>query len=161
MKRDSDMLGNILMINALRRISLKVLRPCLFISYLILSVTWPGIGAQAETAAVPMKYLALDADMSGNTKDAGKSLKRGIELALKEINEAGGVNGVKLGLKIFDHRANPARGIYNIEQIAKDEDILAIIGGVHTPVALEELPNIHKFKIPYLGGVGGRNANSG
>ncbi|MBL4588741.1 MAG: ABC transporter substrate-binding protein [Alphaproteobacteria bacterium] len=89
--------------------------------------------------------------MSGNTKEAGKALQRGIELALKEINDAGGINGVPLGLKIFDHRANPARGVYNIQKIAEDKDILAVIGGVHTPVALEQLPNIHKFKVPHLG----------
>lgn len=28
---------------------------------------------------------------------------------------------------------------------------MAIIGGVHTPVALEQLPKIHELKIPYLG----------
>ncbi len=149
-KGANDMFRNILIINALRGETVKALRSYILIVCLILSITW-GIGAHAETADAPMKYLALDADMSGNTKDAGKSLKRGIELALKEINDAGGVNGTQLGLKIFDHRANPARGIYNIEQIAKDEDILAIIGGVHTPVALEQLPKIHELKIPYLG----------
>ena len=101
--------------------------------------------------AEEIKYLALDADMSGNTKQAGLSLKRGIELAIKDINDAGGINGVKLKLKVFDHRANPARGIYNIKQIAKDESILAVIGGVHTPVALEQLSTIHELRIPYLG----------
>lgn len=121
----------------------------IFVMCLILSVAGM-VSARAEDAR-PMKYLALDADMSGNTKQAGEALRRGIVLAIEDINEAGGVNGVALGLKIFDHRANPARGIYNIEQIAKDEDILAIIGGVHTPVALEQLPNIHAYEIPYLG----------
>ncbi len=114
----------------------------------IFGVVW---GSRAYSNDIDMKYLALDADMSGNTKDAGLSLKRGIELALKEINENGGVNGVQIGLKIFDHRANPARGIHNIEQIHHDENILAIIGGVHTPVALEQLPKIHEYEIPYLG----------
>lgn len=144
------MFRNILMINTLRRISIEMLRSYVFILCLILSFLWIP-SAQADAASAPIKYLALDADMSGNTKDAGKSLKRGIELALKEINGSGGINGIKLGLKIFDHRANPARGIFNIEQIAKDKDILAIIGGVHTPVALEQLPKIHEHKIPYLG----------
>lgn len=145
-----DMFRNVYIINML-------IRSCVWgawfftvILCLILSLVWIP-GAHAEVTDAPMKYLALDADMSGNTKDAGKSLKRGIELALKEINAAGGVNGTMLELKIFDHRANPARGIYNIEQIAGDEDILAIIGGVHTPVALEQLAKIHELKIPYLG----------
>lgn len=144
------MFKNILMIKMLREKSTSWILSCALIVCLILSVGWSA-GAQADIGDIPMKYLALDADMSGNTKDAGESLKRGIELALKEINDAGGVNGVKLGLKVFDHRANPARGIYNLEQIAKDEDILAVVGGVHTPVALEQLPKIHELKVPYLG----------
>lgn len=121
-----------------------------FSFFLIMSLVL-SVFSQNAIADVNMKYLALDADMSGNTSDAGLSLKRGIELALDEINAAGGVHGVKLGLKVFDHRANPARGIYNVEQIAKDDSILAIVGGVHTPVALEQLPKIHEHKIPYLG----------
>lgn len=128
----------------------KLLNCNFLILTLILSVSFVLQFSQAY-ANPPMKYLALDADMSGNTKEAGTSLKRGITLAIKEINESGGINGVKLGLKVFDHRANPARGIYNIHQIASDPDILAIIGGVHTPVALEQLPTIHQYKIPYLG----------
>lgn len=123
-----------------------------FVFTLILSLILINRVAFSEGIILaPVKYIALDADMSGNTKEAGRAIQRGIDLALKEINEAGGVNGVTLGLKIFDHRANPARGVYNIEKIAADDDILAIVGGVHTPVALEELANIHKFKIPYLG----------
>ena len=142
------MLKKLFIINYLIKNSMVMVLSCAFIFCLVWSVS---LVAEAEETNAPIKYLALDADMSGNTKDAGKSLKRGIELAIKEINKDGGVNGVKLGLKIFDHRANPARGIYNIEKIAENEDILAIIGGVHTPVALEQLPKIHEYKIPYLG----------
>ena len=102
-------------------------------------------------AAQETRYLALDADLSGNTRAAGQALKRGIEMALTDINRAGGVDGVSLGLKLFDQRGNPARGIKNIEDIADDDTIIGIIGGVHTPVALAQLPTIHAKKIPYLG----------
>ena len=116
-----------------------------------LTLTLIILCAGSSQADENMKYIALDADLSGNTKAAGTALKRGIELAIQEINEKGGVLGAPLGLKTFDHRANPARGVYNIDRIAEDEDILAIIGGVHTPVALEQLEKIHQHKIPYLG----------
>ncbi|WP_343563427.1 ABC transporter substrate-binding protein [Kiloniella sp. b19] len=109
----------------------------------------PATAQDQQTDAI--RYLALDADLSGNTREAGQTLQRGIEMALNEINANGGVLGAELRLKLFDHRANPARGIYNVETIAKDEDVLAIIGGVHTPVALAQLPAIHENRIPYLG----------
>jgi len=111
----------------------------------------PGILYAETTPSQDVTYIALDADMSGNTKEAGQALKRGIELAIADINANGGINGAKLGLKVFDHRANPARGVYNVKTIAKDDSIVAIIGGVHTPVALEQLPAIHNHKLPYLG----------
>ena len=49
-----------------------------------------------------------------------------------------------------DHRGIPARGIDNLSDFAKLENLLAVFGGVHTPVALAELPMIHKHKIIYL-----------
>lgn len=114
---------------------------------LIMLLSW----SHSSLASDNKKYIALDADMSGNTQEAGLAIQRGIELALEEINAKGGVNGAEIGLKLFDHRGNPARGIHNIDIIAQDDDILAILGGVHTPVAIQQLPKIHEHKIPYLG----------
>jgi len=78
------------------------------------------------------------------------AIKRGALIAIDEINQRGGVLGRKLKLRITDHRGNPARGVDNVEDLVTDPDVLGVIGGVHTHVALRELPVIHRHGVPYL-----------
>ncbi|MBU3020897.1 ABC transporter substrate-binding protein [Aestuariibacter sp. A3R04] len=94
--------------------------------------------------------IALDADMSAVAVDGGVAIARGAKLAIDEINEAGGILGQPLELVTFDHRGNPARGISNIKQIAAMKGVLAVLGGVHTPVALAELDAIHGADLIYV-----------
>jgi branched-chain amino acid transport system substrate-binding protein len=100
--------------------------------------------------AQPPLYIGLDADMSAVAKEGGIAIQRGAIIAIKQINKAGGVLNRPLELITKDHRGNPARGIANIKAFSKMPDLVAVLGGVHTPVALKELPIIHEHKIIYL-----------
>ena len=59
-------------------------------------------------------FVGLNADMSSGSAQAGEAIKRGLLIAIKEINDNGGVLGRPLELKVFDHRGNPARGKRNM-----------------------------------------------
>ncbi|MGI9505269.1 MAG: ABC transporter substrate-binding protein [Geminicoccaceae bacterium] len=100
-------------------------------------------------ASTPI-IIGLDADMSSVAAQGGEAIRRGALIAIDELNERGGILGRKLTLSVRDHRGNPARGIDNIDDFAKDPNVVAVLGGVHTPVALRELKMIHRHGIPYL-----------
>ncbi|WP_255439136.1 ABC transporter substrate-binding protein [Aestuariibacter sp. GS-14] len=106
--------------------------------------------AKLVIASQPI-VIGLDADMSSVAVEGGQAIKRGALLAIDEINARGGILNRQVVLEISDHRGNPARGIKNIEAYAKNPNLLAVLGGVHTPVALAELPYIHKHQLIYLG----------
>ena len=95
--------------------------------------------------------IGMDADMSAVAIQGGLAIQRGAELAIDEINQNGGVLGRPLKLIIKDHRGNPARGVGNIKSFAAMEDVVAVLGGVHTPVAMHELPTLHENEMIYLG----------
>jgi len=95
-------------------------------------------------------YIGLDADMSAVAKEGGIAIQRGALIAIEEINKAGGILNRPLELVTKDHRGNPARGIANIKAFSKQPDLVAVLGGVHTPVALKELPILHENKMIYL-----------
>ncbi len=101
-------------------------------------------------AAEPPILVGLDADLSSGSARSGVSIQRGIELAMDEINEQGGVLGRPLQLVVRDHRGNPARGVDNINSFADIEGLVAVVGGLHTPVVLRELKPIHQHQIPFL-----------
>ena len=95
--------------------------------------------------------IGLDADISASAKSGGIAISQGAQLAIDEINRSGGLLGTTLKLVVKDHRGNPARGINNIEEFAELPNLAAVVGGVHTPVALAELSTIHEKNIIYLG----------
>lgn len=94
--------------------------------------------------------IGLDADLSAVAKEGGIAIQRGASLAIDEINATGGILGKQLQLVVKDHKGNPARGIHNLKKFSEDSDVVAILGGVHTPVVMQELELIHQQKIPFL-----------
>lgn len=106
--------------------------------------------AQTASAAEPI-IIGLDADMSSASALSGEAIRRGAEIAIDEVNRRGGVLGRNLELKVLDHRGNPARGKDNIEELGTTDNVVAVIGGIHTPVALAELDLIHENELIYLG----------
>ena len=114
---------------------------------LIIAVMTSGLSASEIKPVI----IGLDADMSAGAARGGSAIQRGAEIAIDEINSRGGVLGRPLQLVIKDHRGNPARGLDNIKAFAAMDDIVAVLGGVHTPVAMHELKAIHQQQIIYLG----------
>lgn len=104
----------------------------------------------AEREFKPL-VVGLDADMSSGSAESGIAIKRGIELAVERINDRGGVLGRPLSLVVRDHQGNPSRGMDNIREFAAMDGVIAVVGGLHTPVALAELPLIHEHRMIYLG----------
>ena len=107
------------------------------------------VDAAANTQDARPIRIGLDADMT--VLQAGEAIRRGIVLAIDEINAAGGALGRPLELVVRDNRGNPARGVDNIEELARIDDLVAVVGGLLTPVALAELEAIHRNRVLYLG----------
>jgi branched-chain amino acid transport system substrate-binding protein len=115
---------------------------------LLITAILPYSAMAAEPNVI---IVGLDADMSAGAANGGLAIQRGAEIAIDEINSRGGVLGRSLRLVIKDHRGNPARGLDNIETFARTDNLVAVLGGVHTPVALHELELIHQKQLIYLG----------
>ena len=106
---------------------------------------------QAADKVISPILIGLDADLSAGVALGGEAIRRGAVIAIDEINSAGGLLGRSLKLVVRDHRGNPDRGVDNINDFAKMADLVAVMGGVHTPVAMAELEVIHDHDLIYLG----------
>ncbi len=122
-------------------------RAVAFLAIFLFASLAPGGAARAQSSVL----IGLDADMSSASAEAGEAIRRGVLLAMEEINAAGGLLGRPLELVVRDHRGNPARGRDNMLEFSGMPDLLAVVGGLHTPVALQELQIIHERRIIYLG----------
>jgi branched-chain amino acid transport system substrate-binding protein len=65
---------------------------------------------------------------SGPFTSTGLSSEVAVDLAVREINATGGVNGKKLRVVKFDTGGKPEQAVVAIRRFARDENALAIIG---------------------------------
>jgi branched-chain amino acid transport system substrate-binding protein len=102
-----------------------------------MSPTLPALRRLAPIAAAGLLALALPAqaqikvailqELSGAGATAGTNAKNGALLAIKEINEAGGILGKKIEATVADTQSNPgvAKGL---AAKAADDGVVAVIG---------------------------------
>src|SRR3984893_8702827 len=112
----------------------------------LLSVALAAAGPALAPSKEPVK-IGLSAAVSGGSAASGEAIKRGLQIAIDEINAKGGVlGGRKLELVVRDDEGNPQKGV-TIER----EKVVAVFGGLHTTVALAQVPVWHELKTPYMG----------
>ena len=99
----------------------------------------------------PVK-IGLAAAVSGGSAASGEAIKRGIQIAMDEVNAKGGVlGGRKLELVIRDDEGNPAKGVTIARELIEREKTVTVFGGLHTTVALAQVPVWLELKTPYMG----------
>lgn len=107
------------------------------------------VNAHSSTAKTPL-VIAVNVDLSVRGAQAGGAIYRGVQMAVEDINQRGGLLGRPVKVIARDHAALAPRGRQNVEQLAAIPSVLAIVGGMHTGVISEELETIHRLQVPYL-----------
>jgi branched-chain amino acid transport system substrate-binding protein len=111
------------------------------------ALTAPSTPAQtAEPAPIRIGVIG---PFTGGSADAGTSVRNGVQLAVKEINAAGGLVGRKFELVERDDKADPATARAVAEDLVK-QNVIATIGSVNTGPAMAMLEVFQKAKIPLI-----------
>lgn len=112
-----------------------------------LATCW-ALSAHAQGPAIK---LATIVELSGAGATSGTNFKQGIELAIKEINAAGGVMGRKLDSSYADTQSNPgvAKGLATK---AIDDDVFAVFGPVFSGSILVSMAETRRAEVPNFTG---------
>jgi branched-chain amino acid transport system substrate-binding protein len=111
-----------------------------------------ALAGTSWTQGKPPVKVALVAAMSGGSALSGEAIKRGLTVAIDEVNARGGVlGGSKLELVIRDEEGNPSKGVTAARDVIEREKAVAVFGGLHSPVGLAMLPVFHELRVPYVG----------
>lgn len=139
---------------------------CLSTAILSLATLAPGFAGDARAEEAPIK-LGIVAPMSGPNARYGAFSMHGAELAVKEINDAGGVNGHKIELYNADSQGTPVEGVSATRRLIDQDEVDFVIGDVSSSVTLAMQPIAEDAgvlllnaassnpKITYGAGVGG------
>jgi len=111
-----------------------------------------GLASAVPAAADdgPIK-IGLVAALSGQSAKSGEAITRGIVLALDKINGAGGVLGRPLELVSRDDESNPGKGLVAARELVQRQEVVALLGGLDTPVSLAIVPFANDAKVPFIG----------
>jgi branched-chain amino acid transport system substrate-binding protein len=80
--------------------------------------------------------LGVISPASGNYADAGAAERRGITMAVEEINEQGGVLGKKVRMIVEDTETDPAVGARKAKKLIERDQVHFMIGEVSSAVAI-------------------------
>jgi tripartite ATP-independent transporter DctP family solute receptor len=94
--------------------------------------------------------IGVDADFSMRSAQGGGAIYRGVQLAVEEINQRGGLLGAPLRVVGRDHGTNSLVARKNLESFAAMPSLIGVVGGVQTAVILDEVEDIHRLKLPFL-----------
>jgi ABC-type branched-subunit amino acid transport system substrate-binding protein len=111
------------------------------------------VPAPAAAAKPPPADLVfgMSAALSGPSKELGRSMKTGIEVAFAAADEAGGINGRKLRLVALDDGYEPARTMEAMKDLIEKRHVAGIIGNVGTPTAAVAAPYAVEHRVLFFG----------
>lgn len=119
------------------------------------SIATIGMPAVLRAQAPSIKIGILQ-PVTGALAQDGEYGRLGAEIALKELNAAGGIKsmgGAKLEMVFGDARSNPEGGTQEVERM-QAEGVAAIVGGFASPICLAASQAASRYDIPYLVDVG-------
>ncbi len=95
--------------------------------------------------------IGLVTALSGQSAAAGEAITRGLQIAIDELNTAGGVLGRKFELVRRDDEATPAKGVLAARELVFKEKVTVLFGGLDTPVSVAIVPIMNEAKVPFMG----------
>ena len=120
---------------------------------LILAATLSALGAANAVPALAQQTIKIAniVELSGAGTTSGTNFKNGVELAVKEINAAGGILGKKIETTTADTQSNPgvAKGL---TQKAVDQDVFAVFGPVFSGSIMVSMAETRRAEVPNFTG---------
>jgi branched-chain amino acid transport system substrate-binding protein len=106
-------------------------------------------GCQAAQPQKPIR-IGVTAPLSGGSATSGEAIQRGMQLAIDDINRAGGVLGRPLELLARDVQNDPQAGVQALRALVREHGVVASFGGVFSPVMLAQLEAAHELRTPLI-----------
>jgi branched-chain amino acid transport system substrate-binding protein len=107
-------------------------------------------------AQAPAIKVGVLQPITGALAYDGQQGRKGAELAIRDINAAGGIKslgGAKLEMVFGDARSTPEGGTQEVEKMQAD-GVVTIVGGFASPICLAATQAAARYDLPYIVDVG-------
>ncbi len=110
-----------------------------------------GCSAPATTNDNEIR-IGVNYELSGGVATYGQSSVDGIELAVKQANDAGGIDGKKIVLVKYDNKSEPAEATTLANKLITQDKVIAILGPATSGSFMAQIPVAEKNKVPVASG---------
>ncbi|MGA8496761.1 MAG: ABC transporter substrate-binding protein, partial [Xanthobacteraceae bacterium] len=104
----------------------------------------PAIAAKDP---IPVGYLPA---LTGPSSSTGVGINRGIQLAVKEINDAGGIDGRQLELITRDTQSDPTKAVNGAAELTRGQKVSVVFGPVNSGESLAVVPLLARTNTPQI-----------
>lgn len=117
----------------------------------IVSCTKKEEAMKATDASMASKIvLGHYASLTGDTASFGTSTKKGVDLAAKLLNAAGGFQGKPVEVITYDDQSKPEEGSIMITKLITQDNVLAVIGEVSSKISIVAADVAMRYKTPMV-----------
>jgi branched-chain amino acid transport system substrate-binding protein len=108
-----------------------------------------GLAKPAIAAKEPIRIGYLPA-LTGPSSSTGVGINRGIQLAVQEINAAGGIDGRQIELITRDTQSEPTKAVNGAAELTHGEKVSVVFGPVNSGESLAVVPLLARANVPQV-----------
>ena len=109
-----------------------------------------GSSGGGEKASGDEIVVGANFELTGNHAQYGANANNGLKLAIKEINDAGGINGKKIKLVEADAKSEAAESVNAATKLISDDKVVALVGPAVTANVIAESQVATDNKVPIV-----------
>jgi branched-chain amino acid transport system substrate-binding protein len=126
----------------------KLVAVLLVLTLVMIIASCDGKGTNSA-AKTPIK-LGMVVSLTGGAAGYGIHMRNGAQMAIDEINAAGGVNGRKIDLIVEDDASDPSKAATSLNRLAVQSNVDAVIGGANSTLCFAMKDIAEQQHIPFI-----------
>lgn len=115
------------------------------VSFFVMALVLSGCSSTSDTIK-----LGLNFELSGEVASYGQAEVQGIELAIEQVNAAGGINGKQIELVKRDNKSDAAEATSIATYLATQEKVSVILGAATSGLTKAQVPVANQYEVPLI-----------
>ena len=114
---------------------------------MLMGSIFAGCGDEAKSDEIK---IGANFELTGNVANYGSATLDGLKLAIKEVNDAGGVNGKKITIVDADNKSEASEAVNAATKLISDDKVKVVVGPAVTANVIAESQVATDDKIPVV-----------
>ncbi len=94
--------------------------------------------------------LGVNLELTGDASSYGNMELNGVKLAVKQINDAGGIDGKKIEIVQYDNKSDAPTAVQNQTRLVTDDKVVAVVGPATSGLAKAVTPVSNDNGVPVI-----------